>query len=115
MIRLLSFASLGFIFRLLLALLHVLTIVFDRHRLKILIREHEVDTFQFHHDLFIVVEVGMNIAVDVLLLLENGIVSGNKEQKSDADQPDRPSKSLEEPANMVVEINSQATIPRVQI
>ena len=96
-------------------LTHVLTIVFNRHRHDILIREHEVNAFQFHHDLVIVAEIGMNIAIDVLLLLENGIVSGNKEQKSDADQPDRPSKSLEEPAHMVVEINSQATVPRVLV
>ena len=112
---LLPLARLGFVIRFLLAFLHVLTIVIDRHRFKILIREHEVDAFQFHHDLFIVAEIGMNIVVDILLLLENGIVSGNEEQESNANQPDRPSKSHEEPAHMVVEIDSQTTVPRVQI
>lgn len=51
----------------------------------------------------------------VLLLLENGIVSGNKEQKSDANQPDRPSKRLEEASNMLTGIAALEVIPRVQI
>ena len=76
--RLLPLASLGFILRLLLTLLHVPTIVYNRHRHYILIREHEVNAFQFHHDLVIVTVVGMNIAIDVLLLLENCIVSGKR-------------------------------------
>lgn len=57
----------------------------------------------------------MNIAIDVLLLLLNGIVSGNEEKESDTNQPDRPSKSLEDPAHMVVEIDLQRTVPRVQV
>lgn len=61
-----------------LALLHVLTIVIDWHRHDFLVREHEVDALQFHHDLGIVAEVGMNITVDVLLISQNGIVSAMK-------------------------------------
>ena len=86
----------GFVLRLLLALLHVLTIVFDRHRHDFLVREHEVNAFQLHRDLVIVAEVGMNISIDVLLLLEDCIVSGNEKQEPDANQPNRPSYELEE-------------------
>ena len=39
--------------------------------LDLLVREHEVDTFKSHHYLVIVAEVGMNITVDVLLLLKD--------------------------------------------
>jgi len=77
-----------FSFSLFLALIHVLPVLFDRHRLEILVREHEVDAFNFHHDLGIVTEVCLNIAVDALLLLKNGIISGDEEQKSEANQPD---------------------------
>lgn len=65
------------------ALLHVLTIVFDRHRHDFLVREHEANAFQLHRDLVIVAEVGMNISIDVLLLLEDCIVSGNDYGKVD--------------------------------
>ena len=57
----------------------------------------------------------MNIAVDVLLLLKNGIVSGDEEQKSEANQPDGPSNSLEEPSYMLAGIEALEAIPRVQI
>ena len=98
-----------------LALLHVLTLVIDWHRHDFLVREHKVDALQFHHDLGIVAEVGMNIAVDVLLLSQNGIVSGNEEQKSDADQPDRPCHELEKASYILTGIEALDTIPRVQI
>ena len=81
--KLLAFMILHFI----LALLHVLTIVIDWHRHDFLVREHKVDAFKFHHDLGIVAEVGMNISVDVLLFPQNGIVSGNEEQKSYSHNP----------------------------
>ena len=68
-----------FRFNLFLALLHILPILFDRHRHDFLVREHDVDTFKLHRDLGIVAEVRVNIAVDVLLLLKNGIVPGNEE------------------------------------
>ena len=66
----------------------MLPILFDRYRLALLVREHQVNTFKFHHNLDIVTEVRMNIAVDALLLLKNGIISGDEEQKSEANQPD---------------------------
>lgn len=75
-------------FNISLAFLHVLPVLFDKHRFDFLIREHKVNTFKFHHDLGIVAVVHMNIAVDVLLLLKDGIVSGNEEQKTEANQPD---------------------------
>jgi len=57
----------------------------------------------------------MNIAVDVLLLLKNGIVSGDEEQKSEANQPDRPCNCLEEPSHMLAGVEALEAIPRVQI
>ena len=75
-------------FSLFLALFHVLPVIFDKHRLEILVREHHVDTFKFHRNLGIVAVVRMNIAVDVLLFLEDGIVSGDEEQKTEANQPE---------------------------
>ena len=57
----------------------------------------------------------MNIAVDVLLLLKDGIVSGDEEQKSEANQPDGPSNSLEEPSYMLAGVEALEAIPRVQI
>jgi len=57
----------------------------------------------------------MNIAVDALLLLKDGIVSGDEEQKSEANQPDRPCNSLEEPSYMLAGVESFEAIPRVQI
>ena len=98
-----------------LALLHVLTIVIDWHRHDFLVREHKVDAFKFHHDLGIVAEVGMNIAVDVLLLFEDDIVSGNEKQKSYANQPDRPCYELEKSSYMPAGIEAFDAIPRVQI
>lgn len=77
----------AFCFSFFLTLLHVLAVLSDRHRLDFLAREHEVYTFKFHHDLDIVAVERMNIAVDALLLLKDGIVSGDKEQKSEANQP----------------------------
>lgn len=47
--QLFALVSLGFVLRLFLALLHVITIVIDKHRLKILVRKHEVNTFKFYH------------------------------------------------------------------
>ena len=73
-------SALTFLFRLLLSLLHVLSIVFDRHWLYVLIREHEIDTFKLHSHLGIIAEVGMDIAVDVHLLLKDCVISGNEEQ-----------------------------------
>ncbi|MCQ2095656.1 MAG: hypothetical protein MJY59_02810 [Bacteroidaceae bacterium] len=98
-----------------LALFHALTIVIDWHRHDFLVREHKVDAIQFHHDLGIVTEVGMNISVDALLISQNSIVSGNEEQKSDADQPDRPCHELEETSYMPAGIEALDAIPRVQI
>ena len=98
-----------------LALFHTLTIVLDWHRHDFLVREHQVDAFKFHHDLGIVAEVGMNIAIDVLLLPQNGIVSGNEKQKPYANQPNRPCYELEEPSYMSAGIEAFDTIPRVQI
>ena len=43
-----------FCISLFLAHLHVLPVLFDRHRLDFLIYEHKVNAFQFHHDLDIV-------------------------------------------------------------
>ena len=77
-----------FSFSLFLALIHVLPVLFDRHRLEILVREHEIDTFKLHHNLGFIAVVRMNIAVDVLLLLKDGIVSGDEEQQSETNQPD---------------------------
>ena len=57
----------------------------------------------------------MNIAVDVLLLLKDGIVSGDEEDESEADQPDRQCNSLEEPSHMVAGVEALEAIPRVQI
>ena len=51
----------------------------------------------------------MNIAIDILLLLENGIISGNEEQKSDAYKPDWPCNQLEEASNMLAGIGSYLT------
>ena len=106
---------LGFVFNLLLALLHVLAELVDRHWHDFLVGEHEVYAFQFHRDLFIVAEVGMNIAIDVLLLLKDGIVPGYEEQKSDTNQPDRPSNCLEEPSYMLVKIDTQTTFVKQSV
>ena len=57
----------------------------------------------------------MNIAVDVLLLLKDGIVSGDEEDESEADQPDRQCNSLEEPSHMFAGVEALEAIPRVQI
>ena len=65
--------------RLFLALLHILPIIRNRDGIDILVGEHKVNAFQFHTHFGIVTKVGMDIAVDVLLLLEDGIVSGNEE------------------------------------
>ena len=72
----------------LLPFLHVLTILFDWHNHDFLVREHEADAFKFHCNLGIVTEIRMNIAIDVLLLAKDSIVSGNEEKKSEANQPD---------------------------
>ena len=57
----------------------------------------------------------MNIAIDVLLLLKDGIVSCDEEQKSKANQPDRPCNSLEAPPYMLAGVEALEAIPRVQI
>ena len=57
----------------------------------------------------------MNIVVDVLLLLKDGIVSGDEKQKSEANQPDSPCNSLEEPSYMLAGVEALEAIPRVQI
>ena len=72
----------------LLPFLHVLTILFDWHNHDFLVREHEVNTFEFHCNLAIVTEILMYIAIDVLLSPKDGIVPGNEEQKPKANQPD---------------------------
>ena len=77
-------------FSLSLALLHVLPVLFDMYRLGLLVWKHKIDTFKFHHDFSIVAEIRMNVAVDVLLLLKYGIVSGDEEQESETNQPDWP-------------------------
>ena len=75
-------------FSLFLTLLHILPVLFDWHRHNFLIREHEIDTFKFHHDFGFIAVVRMKISVDALLLLKDGIVSGNEEDESEANQPD---------------------------
>jgi hypothetical protein len=52
----------------------------------------------------------MNIAVDVLLLLKDGIVSGDEKQKSVDIQPDRPCNSLEEPSYMLAGVEALEVI-----
>ena len=55
----------------------------------------------------------MNIAIDVLLFLKDCIVSDDEEQKSEANQPDRPSNNLEEPSYMLTGVEALEAIPRV--
>ena len=98
-----------------LALFHTLTIVLDWHRHDFLVREHKVDALQFHHDLGIVAEVVMNIAIDALLLSQNGIVSGNEKQKPYSNNPYRPCHELEKASYMLAGIEALDAIPRVQI
>ena len=102
-------------FNISLAFLHILPVLFDRDRLDLLVWEHEVNTFQLHRDLGIVAEVRMDIAVDAMLLLKNGIVSGDEEQESETNQPDWPCNSLEEPSYMFAGVEALEAIPRVQI
>ena len=78
-----------------------------------MIREHQVDTFQFHHYLDIIAEIRMNIAVDVLLLLKDGIVPGDEKQEAKANQPDRPCNSPEEPSYMLAGVEALEAIPRL--
>ena len=57
----------------------------------------------------------MNIAVDVLLLVKDGIIPGDEEQKAKANQPDRPCNNLEESSYMFAGVKALEAIPRVQI
>lgn len=78
-----------------------------------MVGKHEVNAFQLHHDFGIFAEVGMDVTVDVLLLMEGSIVSGKEKQQTYGYQPDRPCDGFQESAYMYARIEAFEAISRV--